>query len=209
MRKSALLVRILVLAVVVLASMVFSQRTCLAGEFNYEQTKKDVEGTLLDMEESFGRSFKNTDLTNEELVKYGIEHAGFSPYIQGKRVPTFPDGSYLIPKQYVEAAVRKCFGLLVPVRHESVGEYQYGKYIKGSYKVPANTGYSEEEWNVITIQNVTPMGIHTVNVYAISCDTSGKKEFDEYGTFRWVKDKNGEERWIILEYKIFPAKNQR
>ena len=189
MRKSALFG--IVMAVVVSAAMFFSSADCwAAGEVRLsKKTEAEIAGTFIVMGENIGRSFNQSDLTNDDLIDFGVSAASFDPEQR------YADGSYLLPEKYVSAAVKKYFNLLV--RH---GSTEHVKYTNGSYEM---RGGERGESFVAIITDKKSINANYIEVHVDIVDPTENNKFyrKEIATFMKVKEK-GKERWFVYTYQI-------
>jgi hypothetical protein len=163
-----------------------------------KQSQKEIENIFQQVEFVLNKSFSAKELTNQELIRFGIHKSAFvdrNIALKAGRKPV-REGYFLIPAEYVEAAVKKHFNRTV--KHESVGDL---KYSRGFYEVPGYTGDTGELNEVKFIKAETSDGRSiTVNVGVYDVD-SRKLLKKESAVFQRVSEK-GVIHFVMLEFKL-------
>ena len=185
MRKN-IFVRIVGVLVLLTVSFLFSA-SCFAGEVKLSKKEKDeITKIIAASWNCFGKNFTRDELTNTELIQFGILNSGFTP----KKY--LANGHYYLPAKYVEAVVNKYFNL--KVKNESVVN---SPYKNGQYEVsPSDAG----EGNRIEITGFAGNSEQYLDVFADFSDVDSGQLFIKTNTIFNKVITNGKVRYIVFSF---------
>jgi hypothetical protein len=175
-----------------LSSVFFSHRAYCAGIDNH--MKAEMANMFIVMDQSFHRSFCQNDLSNAELINFGIANVDISykKHHLGK--------NFFIPANKVSDAVRKYFGGALK-RHEST---DFAKYHGGFYEISSEVPLGDsEELNAARITRMELLDPQTVLVMADIVDPTLNDKFDRSEKAIFKKFGEGKNtHYVMWEYRV-------
>jgi hypothetical protein len=174
-----------------LAAVILCHGNCLAAKITLDKQQQKQLVNLFDTVTRIceAKHFKSGDLTNEQLITYGIV------YSTGSKFAAHADknGKYRLPASYVDQVAMQYFGR--KVKHKSVPIFPFSK---GYYL--AHVGDAGEE-DRIEITRVENQGKDLYLVHASYFEPEANKLYRKEKALVKLINSGGKSHFIMVEYQ--------